>query len=121
MNGRRASALGRVGKLRYGKCKSPRSSICKWKGQATDYSTSDDMDGVVANRTWSYNTPTGPFVAITRYLSFYAGPRDCFVGDEKAEPQPGDLYGGCVTSDIDGTVKGRMGNLDPVWCKRLGL
>jgi hypothetical protein len=46
-------------------------------------------------------------------LSFYAGPWDCYVDDEKVEPQPGDFYGGWVTGDIKGIVKGKNGNFDP--------
>ncbi|RWA12856.1 hypothetical protein EKO27_g2263 [Xylaria grammica] len=92
-----------------------RSSICEWKGQATYYSIKNDgTNSVVSNRIWLYNNPTEPFVAIKGYLSFYVGPWDCFVDNEKVEPQPGDFYGGWVTSDIDGIVKGRTGNLDPV-------
>ncbi|KAI8631740.1 hypothetical protein F5Y19DRAFT_402756 [Xylariaceae sp. FL1651] len=91
-----------------------RSSFCEWKGQATYYSISSDANNIVSNRIWSYENPTQPFTAIKGYLSFYAGPWDCFVDDEKVEPQPGDFYGGWVTNDIEGIVKGRMGNFDPV-------
>lgn len=66
------------------------------------------------NRIWSYDRPTKGFESIKGHLSFYAGPWDCFVDGEKVEPQPGDFYGGWVTSDIDGMVKGRNGNFDPV-------
>jgi hypothetical protein len=93
--------------------RTPKSSICEWKGQATYYSI-DDKDGIVSNRIWSYDNPTESFAAIKGYVSFYAGPWDCFVDDAKVEPQPGDFYGGWVTSDIGGIVKGRMGNFDPV-------
>ncbi|KAI1328698.1 hypothetical protein F5Y16DRAFT_368444 [Xylariaceae sp. FL0255] len=94
--------------------KTSRSSFCEWKGQATYYSISEDGGKPVLNRIWSYDGPTKPFKDITGYLSFYAGPWDCFVDGEKVEPQPGDFYGGWVTSDIEGIVKGRRGNLDPV-------
>ncbi|KAI3327093.1 DUF427-domain-containing protein [Xylariaceae sp. AK1471] len=93
--------------------RTPQSSICEWKGQATYYSITDE-GSVISNRIWSYNNPTESFGAIKGYLSFYAGPWDCFVDGEKVEPQPGDFYGGWVTSDIDGIVKGRTGNYDPV-------
>jgi hypothetical protein len=68
----------------------------------------------VDNRIWSYDDPSKGFEPIKGYLSFYAGPWDCFVDGEKVQPQPGDFYGGWVTSDIDGVVKGRTGNMDPV-------
>lgn len=90
-----------------------RSSWCEWKGAATYYSIALP-DGTVSNRIWSYNSPTSGFEPISGYLSFYAGPWDCFVDGERVEPQPGDFYGGWVTSEIEGIVKGRTGNLDPV-------
>ncbi len=68
----------------------------------------------MANRIWSYQSPAKGFEAIKGYLSFYAEPWDCFVDGKRVEPQPGDFYGGWVTSDIEGIVKGRNGNWDPV-------
>ncbi|KAK9772133.1 hypothetical protein AB5N19_08765 [Seiridium cardinale] len=91
----------------------PRSSYCEWKGKATYYSIASGGN-TVPNRIWSYNSPTKRFEAIKGHLSFYAGPWECFVDGEKVEPQPGDFYGGWVTSDIDGIVKGKNGNYDPV-------
>ncbi|RFU78602.1 hypothetical protein TARUN_3645 [Trichoderma arundinaceum] len=90
-----------------------RSSWCEWKGAATYYSIALP-DGVVSNRIWSYNSPAAGFEPLRGYLSFYAGPWDCFVDGERVEPQPGDFYGGWVTGEIEGIVKGRTGNLDPV-------
>ena len=85
--------------------KNARSSYCEWKGTASYY----DLDGV-KSRIWSYDNPTGGFKEIKDYLSFYAGPWDCYVDGEKVEPQPGDFYGGWTTSDIDTThVKGAPG------------
>ncbi|UKZ60948.1 uncharacterized protein TrAtP1_002220 [Trichoderma atroviride] len=90
-----------------------RSSWCEWKGAATYYSIALP-DGTVSNRIWSYDSPSAGFEPIRGYLSFYAGPWDCFVDGERVEPQPGDFYGGWVTSEIEGIVKGKTGNLDPV-------
>lgn len=88
----------------------------QWKGSATYYTITSPGDSAetVSNRIWSYDNPTGGFEPIRGYLSFYAGPWDCFVDGEKVEPQPGDFYGGWVTSEIEGIVKGRHGNFDPV-------
>ncbi|KAK0390588.1 hypothetical protein NLU13_0092 [Sarocladium strictum] len=91
-----------------------RRSWCEWKGAATYYTVaSPDGKHTVANRIWSYEDPTHGFEPIKGHVSFYAGPWDCFVDGEKVEPQPGDFYGGWVTSDIEGIVKGRDGNRDP--------
>jgi hypothetical protein len=58
----------------------------------------------------SYDKPTKGFESIKGYLCFYAGPWDCFVNGEKVEPQPGDFYGGWMTSEIErSTVKGGPG------------
>ncbi|OLN94070.1 hypothetical protein CCHL11_08847 [Colletotrichum chlorophyti] len=93
----------------------PRSTFCEWKGAAKYYSITAPGDSqVVLNRIWSYESPTQGFEAIKGYFSFYAGPWDCFVDGEAVQPQPGDFYGGWVTSDIEGIVKGAHGNWDPV-------
>ncbi|KAF3768596.1 DUF427-domain-containing protein [Cryphonectria parasitica EP155] len=93
-----------------------RKTYCEWKGAATYWSVTSpaDRSETVANRIWSYGQPTTGFEAIRDYLSFYAGPWDCFVDGERVEPQPGDFYGGWVTSDVDGIVKGKDGNRDPI-------
>jgi hypothetical protein len=81
---------------------------------SAESTTSTSKPEVVKDRIWSYESPNKSYAAIKSYLSFYAGPWDCYVDGEKVEPQPGDFYGGWVTSDIEGIVKGRNGNWDPV-------
>ena len=91
-----------------------RTSMCEWKGRATYYEVENPTKpgDVVKNRIWSYDSPTPGFKAIKGYLSFYAGPWDCYVDGERVEPQPGDFYGGWTTSDIDtNSVKGGPGTL----------
>lgn len=101
--------------------KTGRRTWCEWKGAATYWAASEPTAGatngkktLITDRIWSYERPTPRFEPIKDHLSFYAGPWDCFVDGEKVEPQPGDFYGGWVTSDIGGIVKGRNGNWDPV-------
>ncbi|KFA63348.1 hypothetical protein S40285_01791 [Stachybotrys chlorohalonatus IBT 40285] len=92
-----------------------RRTWCEWKGAATYYSlAAGDDGGTVADRVWSYERPTASFEPIRGYVSFYAGPWTCVVDGEEVQAQPGDFYGGWVTSEIEGIVKGRMGNFDPV-------
>lgn len=82
-----------------------RSSFCEWKGSATYWSL-----GEKADVAWSYESPMPPFRAIAGHLAFYAGPMDaCFVGDEQVTPQPGDFYGGWITSNLKGPFKGAPG------------
>jgi len=91
---------------------STNSSYCEWKGHATYHNLANPAkpEEVVKNRIWSYGSPTESFKGIKDYLSFYAGPWDCYVDGEKVEAQPGDFYGGWMTSDIErSTVKGGPG------------
>jgi uncharacterized protein (DUF427 family) len=94
--------------------KNSRSTMCEWKGAATYYDLVNPSkpSEVVKNRIWSYDNPTPRFKAINGYLCFYAGPWDCYVDGERVEPQPGDFYGGWMTSDIErSSVKGGPGTL----------
>jgi len=91
-----------------------KSSYCEWKGSATYYDLTHPTNAleVVRSRAWSYDNPTSGFKAIAGYVSFYAGPWDCFVNGEKVEAQPGDFYGGWMTSDVQReAVKGAPGTL----------
>jgi len=94
--------------------KTPRSTYCEWKGRATYFSVpapEDRSSKAVENRAWCYESPTPGFKDIKDYVSFYAGPWDCYVDGEKVEAQPGDFYGGWKTSDIVGKIKGAPGTL----------
>lgn len=84
-------------------------SFCEWKGVARYWDVS--AGGVVALRAaWSYPDPTPAFAALRDHLAFYPGLMEaCLVDEERASPQPGDFYGGWVTSDLDGIVKGGRG------------
>ena len=89
-----------------------RSTYCEWKGASSYYSVKDPAGKQVENRIWSYNKPTSGFKDIAGYLSFYSEPWECYVDGEKVEPQPGDYYGGWLTSDIlREKVKGGPGTL----------
>ena len=63
-----------------------------------------------ANAAWSYPAPSPGFAAIAGYLAFYASRVDeCWVDDERVQPQEGDFYGGWITSRIVGPFKGGAG------------
>ena len=88
---------------------SARRSVCEWKG-AAEYWSIRAGTRMAADVAWSYPAPTAAFAAIRDHLAVYAGPMDaCFVGDERAEPQPGGFYGGWVTSNLVGPFKGGPG------------
>ncbi|MSO78965.1 MAG: DUF427 domain-containing protein [Acidimicrobiia bacterium] len=85
------------------------TSFCEFKGR-THYFTVRAGDRVEPNAAWGYDTPSPAFEAITGYVSFYASRMDeCFVDDELVTPQPGDFYGGWITTDIEGPFKGAPG------------
>jgi uncharacterized protein (DUF427 family) len=87
----------------------PGSSVCEWKGRAVYWSVR--AGGREASRAaWSYPDPLPAFAALRGHVAFYAGPMDaCWVGDERATPQPGGFYGGWVTADLVGPFKGEPG------------
>jgi Domain of unknown function (DUF427) len=85
------------------------NSFCEWKGVARY------VDVVVSGKTapraaWIYDQPTARFAALAGFVAFYAGLMDeAWVGDLRVMPQPGDFYGGWVTPNLDGQIKGAPG------------
>ena len=85
---------------------SARSTYCEWKGSGNYYTVAVGNKQAV-EVAWYYANPTPEFVAIAHYVAFYAAAMDaCYVDGEKVTPQPGNFYGGWVTSDIVGPFKG---------------
>lgn len=86
------------------------TSFCEWKGSATYW---DVMvgDEVLPRVGWSYANPSRDFVMLRDHVAFYAAPFDCCrVDGEKVQPQPGDFYGGWITSALAGPFKGIPGS-----------
>ena len=83
----------------------PGSSHCEWKGRARYWALSEGGAPVA----WTYDDPTPAFAAIRGWFSFYPARVDCFVDGERVRPQPGGFYGGWLTDDISGPVKGEPG------------
>jgi uncharacterized protein (DUF427 family) len=89
---------------------SARTSFCEWKGPAS-YVTYDHEGRRIENCGWTYPHPTPGYRAIAGHIAFYASRVDeAWVGDERAEPQPGHFYGGWVTSRVVGPFKGEPGS-----------
>lgn len=84
-------------------------SFCEWKGTATYWDvTSGEITAPRA--AWSYAQPTERFGPLAGYLAFYAASMEaCFVGASRVTPQPGDFYGGWVTDNLRGQIKGAPG------------
>jgi len=86
------------------------SSLCEWKGAAVYW---DVVVGDVAlpRVGWSYPNPTPKFAALRDFVAFYAAPFDrCSVDGETVVPQPGEFYGGWITSAVAGPFKGGPGS-----------
>jgi uncharacterized protein (DUF427 family) len=85
------------------------TSFCEWKGVARYF------DVIVGGKTapraaWAYDRPTAEFAALAGYVAFYAGLMDeAWVGGLRVVPQPGDFYGGWVTPNLEGRIKGAHG------------
>ncbi len=86
-----------------------RRTFCEFKGAAS-YWTLQVGDRRSENVGWSYQQPQAGYELIKDHIAFYASRIDeCYVGDEKVIPQPGDFYGGWITSKIVGPFKGAPG------------
>ena len=85
------------------------STYCEWKGMAL-YFGIRSRDQIVHRAGWFYPRPKAPFEELATYVSFYPAKLDCFVAGERVRPQPGGYYGGWLTSEIAGPVKGAPGS-----------
>ncbi len=88
-----------------------RGSFCEFKGAATYWSL--DLAGkIMTDVAWSYGNPSPGYASLKNYLAFYATHMDeCTVDGERVQPQPGDFYGGWITSHVAGPFKGAPGTL----------
>lgn len=87
----------------------PGGSHCEWKGRAVYWSARDDDGQWLEAVGWSYPDPAPAFASITGWLSFYPARLRCTVAGERVRPQPGGFYGGWLTDEIVGPVKGAPG------------
>lgn len=88
-----------------------RETFCEWKGRASYYDLV--LDGRRSrNAAWCYPAPSARYEQLKDYVSFYAGSVDAaYVGDMPVTAQPGDFYGGWVTPNLTGQIKGAAGTL----------
>jgi uncharacterized protein (DUF427 family) len=88
-----------------------RTSFCEWKGSAR-YWNIVIGNTLVPDAAWSYPEPSRTYLALKDHLAFYANRVDeCWVDGERVQPQPGDFYGGWITSHVRGPFKGAPGTL----------
>lgn len=87
------------------------TSFCEWKGQATYFDVVVPGAQRLRRAAWTYLRPNPGFEQLAGAVAFYPQRVDaCFVGDERATPQPGEFYGGWVTGDVAGPFKGEPGS-----------
>ncbi|QHC66587.1 DUF427 domain-containing protein [Rathayibacter sp. VKM Ac-2759] len=89
----------------------PGRSICEFKGAASYLSVRGG--GAVAEAAgWTYPEPMPGFEVLRDTIALYPGRMDsCTVDGEVVEPQPGDFYGGWITSRVVGPFKGAPGTM----------
>ena len=86
----------------------PGTSWCEWKGDARYWRLR--LEGAPSSAVaWDYPATNAAFAAILRQVSFYPGAVVCTVAGERVQPQPGGFYGGWMTDEIVGPVKGEPG------------
>jgi uncharacterized protein (DUF427 family) len=91
--------------------RSARTSMCEWKGAAT-YADVVVGDVRLGDAGWTYLHPTPDFERIRGHWAFYAQSVDeCWVDDERVEPNAGSFYGGWITANVTGPFKGAAGTM----------
>jgi len=84
-------------------------SFCEWKGAAVYLDV--NVEGQVIRRAaWTYPRPSPGFEKLAGYVAFYPGLVECRLAGETVSPQPGGFYGGWITAEITGPVKGTPGS-----------
>ncbi len=90
---------------------SAHSTYCEWKGPAS-YADVVTAQGVTSNAAWTYPATSPAYTAAAGFWAFYAQTLDeCRVDDELVVSNPGSFYGGWVTANVVGPVKGAPGTL----------
>jgi uncharacterized protein (DUF427 family) len=85
------------------------TSMCEWKGEARHFGIRLG-DTLLDDVGWEYPDPFEEFAALRAHLSFHPGRLDCTLDGVRVAPQPGGYYGGWLTPEIVGPVKGEPGS-----------
>jgi uncharacterized protein (DUF427 family) len=88
---------------------SPHTSLGEFKGSAS-YVTLESGNRRSEDAGWYYPQPAAGYELLADHVALYPERVDaCFVDDEQVQPQPGDFYGGWITSRVAGPFKGGPG------------
>ena len=83
---------------------------CEFKGSASYFDVASPSGRVVPRAAWHYPQPASGYEALVGHIAFYPGRMGrCTVDDETVIAQPGDFYGGWITSTVTGPFKGAPG------------
>ena len=90
----------------------PGTTWCEFKGTASYFSAVSPSGRLVPRAAWHFPQPTPGYEALVGHVAFYPGLMDrCAVDEETVVAQPGDFYGGWITSRVTGPFKGAPGTL----------
>ena len=85
-------------------------TVCEWKGEA-HYAHLRVKLHEARDAVWWYEAPWPGFEAVAGWPSFHPARVDgCEIAGVEAVPQPGRLYGGWVTPNLVGPIKGAPGS-----------
>jgi uncharacterized protein (DUF427 family) len=87
-----------------------RTTVCEWKGVARYVDIVVPGAAPLRDVGWWYPAPDARYPQLLDRVAVYAGPFDEITLDgERVVPQPGGFYGGWMTCEIVGPVKGGPG------------
>ena len=90
---------------------SDHATFCEWKGAAS-YADLVVGERVAPRAAWTYRDPAARFAQLRDHWAFYAQAVDqCLVDDELVDPNEGGFYGGWITANLTGPIKGGPGTL----------
>ena len=85
------------------------STFCEFKGVA-EYLDVCAGGKVADAAAWTYPHPVAAYAALAGHIAVYPERMDrCLLDDEVVRAQEGDFYGGWVTDEIEGPLKGGPG------------
>lgn len=91
-------------------------SFCEWKGTASYADVviagdhDDDQALVAPDAAWTYLHPVAAYADLVGHWAFFPRAVDrCLVDGEVVRPMEGGVYGGWVTADVVGPIKGGPG------------
>ena len=87
--------------------RAPRAPSASGRGWPATWTCSAPGGRILQAAAWTYPEPSEPFRDLLGTVAFYPALMDeCTVDGERVQPQPGDFYGGWITSEITGPVQG---------------